>query len=120
MADNPIPPPNPPKAHPASEQWLRILPGTRLGWWAVGLGGVTLLLPLLTALVNLIILAGSGVGPRGIAIPGALMAATAIASGVLGLLAVLRSKERALLVWLPIFFGFFFFFLVIIDLIAAL
>ena len=120
MADNPVTPPNPPKAHPAADRRMRILPGTRLGWWAVGLGAVTLLLPLLTALVNLIILAGSGVGPRGIAIPGALMAATAIASGILGLLAVLRSKERALLVWLPIFFGFFFFFLVIIDIIAAL
>jgi uncharacterized membrane protein len=120
MPEKPETPINSPVPPPSSMRQIPILPGTRLGWWAVGLGVVTLLFPLLTWLINLLLNIGTNAVPRGIAVPGTLMAAVAIASGILGLLAVLRSKERAVLVWLPIFFGFFFFFLVIIDIVAAL
>lgn len=66
--------------------WSR--PGTKLGWWAVGLGlGYFVLMPL-----------WSFMGPLG-AWPAFLSGA---AGGVCGLIAITRHHERSWLVWLTI------------------
>jgi hypothetical protein len=86
---------------------ITIVPKTALGKWSVGLiGGLFLFLALL------VILAASG--QRGgetfssnlaLAVPGLLAATCGIAAFFTGIIAVIKSKERAVLVFLAAFIG---------------
>ena len=83
---------------------FRQKPATRLGWWAVGLGGVYVLLFILTAIVSLV--ASRLPEPRNV-MPssGMLMLLLGLASGVVALAAILRNHERSWLVWLALLPG---------------
>jgi uncharacterized membrane protein YidH (DUF202 family) len=96
---------------PARRRFLS-WPRTRLGWWAVGLSLAVLLLPLLTALVNVLLTSLSGGISTGVGMFGLLMVLCGIAGGITGLIAVVRSQERSILVWGAILVGLFCLFLI--------
>lgn len=84
------------------EPHFRALPRTPLGWWAVGITATHLVLIIINTFVFM---------PGAIAIParqtllpyyGIIMMLTGFAGGVVGLLAILRQRERSWLVWLTI------------------
>ncbi len=80
-------------------------PRTRLGWWAIGLGLGTLLLPLLARLVSALLTALSGGMQVAVGVFGLLMVLCGIAGGIIGLIAVIRRHERSILVWAAILVG---------------
>ena len=100
---------------PPSSFWRRILgrPSTRLGWWAVGLGA---------AFVALIIINATLFVPSTVAAPwrqavlpfySIAMLSCGLAAGIVGLIAVIRWRERSWLVWLTILPGLFVLFLLL-------
>ncbi len=89
---------------------IRVLPKTLLGRWSVGLGVAFILLQLLSGILTG--LGGVGPGPIGPMI-GVAFGVSGIAALVTGLISVIRSKERSILVVLAMLVGLFcvFFFL---------
>ncbi len=87
---------------PEQSLWRRIFaaPGTRLGRWAVGLAGMFVVLFLINAIV---FMPATVEAPwRQVLLPlyGFAMLACGLAAGVVGLMAVIRQRERSWLVWL--------------------
>ncbi len=83
------------------------LPHERLGWWAVGLAaGVVVLLPVLGAI------AGFGTADWGwgvrlaLGLSGTAAVATALAAGVIAVIAIVKG-ERSLVLLVPLLFGAF-------------
>ena len=87
---------------PPTPLWRRVLssPKTRLGWWSVGLGAVSMVL-LIFGYDVFEVLAAS-VPWEGVVITflGITMLLCGLAGGVVGLIALLRRHERSALVWL--------------------
>jgi hypothetical protein len=80
-------------------------PGTRLGWWAAGLLVVFLLMFLINSLIFMPTSQGvSNPWWRQALLPfyGVLMMLCGLASGVVGLIAVINKHERSWLIWLAI------------------
>jgi cadmium resistance protein CadD (predicted permease) len=94
-----------------SSFWRR--PGTRLGWWAVGLGATFVALFIINSAVFMPVFSTtqneqlSWVSRTLLPFYGIFMALCGLASGVAGLVAVLRKHERSWLVWLTLLPGAF-------------
>jgi hypothetical protein len=87
-------------------------PSTRLGWWAVGLGALFLLLWLINSFV---FMPSSDDAPwRQVLLPfyGIFMILCGLGTGVLSLIAVIR-RERSWLVWLTLLPGLLMLFLLL-------
>jgi len=84
--------------------WKR--PSTRLGWRAVGLAGVFIVLFIINSAVFMPLFSRSGPYDRfsQTVMPfyGIFMLLCGLSAGVVGLIAVLRQHERSWLVWLTI------------------
>ena len=88
-------------------------PATRLGRWAVGLGATFVVLFLINSFV---FMPSTSDAPwRHIVLPfyGLFMAACGLASGVAGLIAVIRKHERSWMVWLTLLPGALMLFLIL-------
>ena len=81
-------------------------PSTRLGWWAVSLAGIFILLFVINSAVFMPLFSQSGPYDRfsQTVLPfyGIFMMLCALSAGIVGLIAVLRQHERSCLVWLTI------------------
>jgi hypothetical protein len=88
-------------------------PATRLGWWAVGLAAAFLVMSVINSAVFMRL--SVDVPWRQTVLPfyGIFMMLCGLAAGGIGLLAVLRSRERSWLVWLTILPGAFALFFVL-------
>lgn len=87
------------------------LPGTRLGWWAVALAGLFILLFLINSFVFMP--TASDAAWRRVVLPfyGIFMMLCGLTAGFLGMIAIIRQQERSILVLLtllPEFFVLFF------------
>ncbi|MDD5289537.1 MAG: hypothetical protein PHY28_10560 [Dehalococcoidales bacterium] len=86
---------------------IRILPKTALGWWSIGLAVLSLLF--MSPVFGVSRLGGVahqvGISPG--QIKGIAFAVSGIAAFVTGLISVIRSKERSILVFLAILAGLF-------------
>jgi hypothetical protein len=96
-------------------------PSTRLGWWAVGLFGLFVILFVINAL--LFIPASQGVSsPEWVIfflpIFGIIMALCTLAAGLAGVMAVIKKHERSWLVWLTIIPAVFFLLLLLFELLV--
>ena len=82
-------------------------PGSRLGWWAVGLAIAYVVMSMIDGVV-LMRLSGDAAW-RQILLPfyGIFMLLCGLAAGVVGLIAIIRNHERSWLVWLAILPGTF-------------
>lgn len=80
---------------PHTPLWRKVisLPHTRLGWWAIGLAATFVVL----------LIFGYNILP----LYGIVLLFCGLCSGVLGLFAVLRQRERSALVWLAMLPGLF-------------
>ncbi len=81
-------------------------PVTRLGWWAVWLGAAYIGMWIINTLVFMP--TASSIAPwRQVILPfyGIFMMLCGLASGIIGLIAVLWKHERAVLVWLTLLPG---------------
>jgi hypothetical protein len=82
-------------------------PGTRLGWWSVGLAATFVVL----FTINFTVFMPSTVEApwRQVILPfyGIATMLCGLAAGVVGLIAVMRRRERSLLVWLTLLPGLF-------------
>ena len=87
-----------------------ILPKTSLGRWSVGLGAAFILIFVLSGVLTA--LGGVGVGPApvgpiaGVAL-GVAFAISGIAALITGLISIIKSKERSILVFLAVIAGLF-------------
>jgi hypothetical protein len=70
------------------------MPQTRLGWWAVGLSALFTVL-FISSLTGLLVFSGM------------LTIILGIASGILGLIAIIKNHERSWLIWLMLLPGLF-------------
>ena len=92
----------------SSSLWQR--PGTRLGWWAVGLAAAFVVMFIINSTV---VMPASQDAPnawwRQTLLPfyGIFMMLCGLAGGVVGLITVIRKHERSWLVWLTILPGVF-------------
>lgn len=83
------------------------LPHARLGWWAVGLAaGVVVLLPIL-GVIGATVITDPGWGASlALGLSGAVAVTTALAAGVIAVIAIVKG-ERSLLLLGPLLFGAF-------------
>jgi hypothetical protein len=97
-------------------------PSTRLGWWAVSLAGVFILLFVINSAVFMPLFSHSGPYDRfsQTVFPfyGIFMLLCGLSAGIAGLVAVLRQHERSWLVWLTILPGAFVLFLLLGELLV--
>ena len=95
-------PTNQPSTHHNSGFFVK--PSTKLGWWAVTLLALFVLMIITSAVVSMLWPDGSW---RLVVMPffGVGTVLCGLATGVLPLLAVTRQRERSWLVWLPLFVG---------------
>jgi hypothetical protein len=96
------------------------MPHTKPGWWAIGLAGLFIVLFIFNSAVLM-----QPADPFHISQPvriayGFVMLLSGLASGVIGLVAVIRAHERSWLVWLTILPGLMMLFLIIGELLSAL
>ena len=88
-------------------------PTTRLGWWAVGLGALFVLLFLINSFVFMPMQSEEPWQQTYLPFYGIFMLLCGLASGVTSLIAILRKGERSWLVWLPLLSGLWVLFMVI-------
>ena len=91
---------------------ISILPKTSLGRWSVGLGAAFILVFVLSGVLTA--LGGVSVGPAPVGpIAGVALGVSGIAALVTGLISIIKSKERSILVFVAVVAGLFclFFFL---------
>jgi hypothetical protein len=88
-------------------------PHTKLGWWAVWLGAAFAVLFLINSFVFMPPTFNPSWGPTILPFYGIFMILCGLASGVVGLIAIIRRHERSWLVWLPLVPGLFVLFLVL-------
>ncbi len=102
MNDNPGSSPTEPSGEATFAQRFFALPSTRLGWWAV-ISGILFSILWFLDLAVLMHLGEVSSAARVLLIAyGMLMLLAGLATGLFGLLAVTRRKERSLLVWLTL------------------
>ena len=94
--------------------WQR--PATRLGWWAVALTAVFIVMFIINATVFMV--ASQEFSDRWwqknlLPFYGILMLLCGLSGGVVGLIALIRKRERSWLVWLTLLPGAFVLFLVL-------
>jgi succinate dehydrogenase hydrophobic anchor subunit len=98
-------------------------PSTRLGWWAVRLAGLFIVLFMINSLVLMPVFSTTSNASLAwfsqtfLPFYGILMALCGLAAGIVGLLAVIRQHERSWLVWLTILPGALVLFLVLGELV---
>ena len=97
-------------------------PSTRLGWWAVRLAGIFILLFIINSAVFMPLFSHSGPYDRfsQTVLPfyGIFMLLCGLSAGIVGLIAVIRQHERSWLVWLTILPGAFVLFLLLGELLV--
>ena len=86
--------------------WQRFLkrPSTRLGWWSVGLGAAFVAFYMISAAVFWRMPANTPWQPL-LPFYGIAMLLIGLAAGIVGLIAVIRQRERSWLVWLTTLLG---------------
>jgi hypothetical protein len=86
-----------------SSFWRR--PGTRLGWWAVGLLIAYVVMSVINSAVFMRL--PEDISWRQTLLPfyGILMLLCGLAAGIVGLIALIRKQERSWLVWLSLLPG---------------
>jgi len=94
-----------------STAWKR--PGTKTGWWAVGLGVVFVLMFIINSIEFMAMTTNSWWQQNLLPFYGILMLLCGLSAGIMGLFAVIRKHERSWLVWLTILPGAFVLFLVL-------
>jgi len=103
------------KANSTQSKWR---PSTRLGWWAVGLAAAFVVMWIINATVFM---------PTTVLIPwrqavlpfyGIFMMLCGLAAGIVGLIAVVRRRERSWLVWLTLLPGLFALFVLLGELLV--
>ena len=89
--------------HSGASFWQR--PGTRLSWWAVGLGLAYGVLSLINSAVFMRL--SEDVPWRQTVLPfyGTVMLLCGLAAGLVGTIAIIRQHERSWLVWLTVLAG---------------
>ena len=95
------------------------LPGTRLGWFSVGLAATFVVLFIINTAV---FLPAPGVVPWREAFVGIVLLLCAIGGGIAALIALIRGHERSALVWLALLPGLFVLFMIeefLVPLLAA-
>jgi len=98
----------------SSSLWRR--PGTRPGWWAVGLAAAFVVMFMINSTVFMPAYQGAAnVWWRQTLLPfyGIFMMLCGLAAGVVALIALIRKHERSWLVWLTILPGAFMLFLIL-------
>ncbi len=93
----------PPPDKPLWQRFLR-RPGTRLGWWSVGLGATFVALYMISAAVFWRMPENTPWQPL-LPFYGIAMLLIGLAAGIVGLIAVIRQRERSWLVWLTTLLG---------------
>ena len=88
-------------------------PGTRLGWWAVGLGAAFMVMFIINSAVFMRLTENTPWQLIVLPVYGIFMILCGLAAGVVGLIAVIRKHERSWLVWLTILPGAFVLFLLL-------
>ena len=99
-----------------SRSFLLQHPGTKLGWWAVGLTATFVVLFVINSAVFMPASQGAtNARWRQILLPfyGIFMILCGLGGGVVGLIALIRKRERSWLVWLTILPGAFVLFLLL-------
>ncbi len=94
-------------------------PHTRLGWWAAGLLTLFVIVFILYTLVLLPLSRSTTAEPVAMPNYGIALVLCGLASGIVGLVALLRCRERSWLVWLSLLPGLFSFLLLMGDLFSA-
>jgi len=91
---------------PDKPLWRRFLsrPSTRLGWWSLALGAVFVVLNILSAAVFWRMPENLSWRPL-LIFYGIVMMLIGLAAGIVGLIAVIRRRERSWLVWLTTLLG---------------
>jgi hypothetical protein len=88
-------------------------PSTRLGWWAFGLMAAFLVMWIINTLVFMPGLAPEGWNMVILPIFGILMVLCGLSGGIVGLIALIRNRERSWMVWLCLLPGAFVLFLLL-------
>ena len=88
----------------SSSSFLR-RPGTRMGWWAVGLAAAFVVMNIINSAVFMHL--SEDVPWRQTVLPfyGIFMMLFCLSTWIIGLIAVMRRGERSWLVWLTLLFG---------------
>jgi hypothetical protein len=102
------------------EQQFLSLPITRLGKWAVGITIVSWVFPLVPLIINILITSLSSGEASAINMFTSLVLMGEITGGLLGVVAVVRKRERSGVVWFVILIGIGALVLALRDLIVAL
>jgi hypothetical protein len=87
----------------SSTFWQR--PGTKLGWWAVGLAVAFVVMYVFSAAVIWRLHTNTPWQMAVLPIYGILMLLCGLASGIVGLIALIRKHERSWVLWLTILPG---------------
>ncbi len=92
---------------PGQPLWRRILgrPSTRLGWWSVALAGTFVALFIINSAVFMRLTVEAPWRQTVLPFYGIAMLSCGLAAGIVGLIAVIRRRERSCLVWLTILPG---------------
>jgi cytochrome bd-type quinol oxidase subunit 2 len=97
-------------------------PHTRLGWWAVGIFILFVLLFIVNAIVFIPAARGEATARWvQVSLPnlGIFLVLSGLAAGILGLIAIIKQRERSWLVWLAILPSAFILLLLLGDLLLA-
>ena len=89
-----------------------VWPVTRLGWWAIGLMALYALLAILNTAVFMRVTFSEQVTRTVLPFYGIFMLLCGLAGAIIALVAIIRKKERAILVWICLLPGLFVLFLV--------
>jgi len=88
-------------------------PSTRPGWWSVGLGGTFVVLFIINSTVFMQLTTEAPWQQTLLPFYGIFMLLCGLSAGILGLIAVLRRRERSFLVWLTLLPGLLVLFLLL-------
>ena len=80
-------------------------PSTRLGWWAIGLAIAFITMNIVNSAVFMRLIVDASMQPSAIPNFGMPILLCGLASGVVGLIAIIRKHERSWLIWLTILPG---------------
>ena len=89
-----------------------VWPVTRLGWWAIGLVALYAVLSILNTAVFMRVTFSEQVTRTVLPYYGIFMILCGLAGAIIALVAIIRKKERSILVWICLLPGLFVLFLV--------